>query len=1524
MPSPAAGAEPAPTAGDAAAVTPGSAGTPPAVPSPGPPAPPGPPPGPVPPGLEGEASSGDAGPVIERVTVLHGHVSPDTAFLIEDYPYGQLRCQRRVWIDGPPGKGQYEGQFRVMRQTNNPKRTGPGRPGPFGEGEVGPNGHPWNAPKAGTYTDWIVLYRDESNGHIEAHHGSLIYGLSGPEDARMRLDGTYDQLTPDERAIYDRMVKIGHRADRWEPWHKALDFIRAYRAERGAWPSDEDVRQAPGFYLDSHYYDVAIAAARDLPAPGQAAAGQASAAAGQETAPPSAAQGETGSPAAAAGVPGDAAEGGVQPPEPAADQTPAAPPPGPTAEPSEAFVFEGYTAFTASHGGRVCAGHEAHACVAAGHVVYEDAGGRFYCLAAVRVAVEMAAEETGPEVSDAGGAAQDLEHAAAAADPAGSGRDEISRPGPGSPAATQPGTQASQPDTDEASRQAQGALFSGPGKPAAGSRPGPAVASPAGPEEDYGQDGPAAETGAALPGVPASPVLGVPGPAPGVSVASQDTGTGEHQDSAVDPIWSATREAARRAAEHGCTYHMYRAAADGDPLRCVITTTAPRAAAGYLSVTAAGEWTETWRGQEQPLQPGPHELLEPDYPITLSEARELARACRLEVHVSRASGRTFVSLSEPGTTITHQTTGEVSPAAPVACFEYGTREVFAGRRSTAPGRAIIWLSIYRETVDEWSARHRGDIFAVTDGVRGWQRRLAYLVPHLPTGPDHERAVSENLDSAIRCARRGDDSAAEQQLRRAEDASPGLVLAPAREAAITDKIASDAPGHAWTGSPARYIAEIMDATRPEWDWIDRRVSADPAVFSGDRAAQQPSAREAAQQKDAAYQERKAAAQDLARQAKAAYDEGRYGEALALIDDAEILNPVLASQYDQIREEIAAAACRAADGSAADPRPPAEPGTPDITPGTVAGQDDAQPTAQAAPGTAPATPPLANAASAPGSADGDEAPAGSDSQPDSAGTREAAGAGPGTTSDGQPEWMGQVAAAQVVADRLYLDGYVTTDGEHDALEAGLAAAREHLGEDAVETTQLISAHRKSSRRRGRLQAGQTARITDAVRATGVIGEGAHLHTEAIGPDSYRISMPHRTAETLGLNGDTGRAERMIGVKLDEPVTVLEVTHGPQWTTVTIRVGSSQPYASTDQAAADLTWAREAYQAMLRASGGFLAGSEEGIPAAVALVDAWQALPDEHLADVPQELAVACTEWADAAGQLADAVGQDRGDEFRAVLAETARRARLLASRMTATAAAGGFPGVQLPASPGPPGQAAPDAPADLPAMLDALAANGNLIIAHIGAPDRQAAEASPPGSAEPAAPPAAAPGSPAGDDPAADEAADRPAVPAPDARPADRRWRHHHGPASAGRIQAGEPGRHRSRIHAARLDGRTVRRRHAARVRPVLRDPYRGRAQDLPAYRRRRRALRPRPHSARRSPDTRPDQRTARPGPGGYHRGPSRTGREPCCWDDRSGRAGDCRDRDHRVCRQPVGNRGRRCRPRNSVLGRRPRRDGRPYE
>src|SRR3954471_15292140 len=66
-----------------------------------------------------------------RMPELTGHVSPDTAYVVADYPYGfRLRPEIRYRIETQNGQGQ-----RVMSQTRNPKVPG----------------MPWNRAKGSTY-----------------------------------------------------------------------------------------------------------------------------------------------------------------------------------------------------------------------------------------------------------------------------------------------------------------------------------------------------------------------------------------------------------------------------------------------------------------------------------------------------------------------------------------------------------------------------------------------------------------------------------------------------------------------------------------------------------------------------------------------------------------------------------------------------------------------------------------------------------------------------------------------------------------------------------------------------------------------------------------------------------------------------------------------------------------------------------------------------------------------------------------------------------------------------------------------------------------------------------------------------------------------------------------------------------------------------------------------------------------------------------------------------------------------------
>ncbi len=83
---------------------------------------------------------------------LIGHVSEETAYTVENYPYGYTaRTTIRYWIETSKNKDQ-----RFCSQTKNPK-TGA-----------------WNKPKKSTYSSVIVMGLDENNhvSHTGYHMGT--------------------------------------------------------------------------------------------------------------------------------------------------------------------------------------------------------------------------------------------------------------------------------------------------------------------------------------------------------------------------------------------------------------------------------------------------------------------------------------------------------------------------------------------------------------------------------------------------------------------------------------------------------------------------------------------------------------------------------------------------------------------------------------------------------------------------------------------------------------------------------------------------------------------------------------------------------------------------------------------------------------------------------------------------------------------------------------------------------------------------------------------------------------------------------------------------------------------------------------------------------------------------------------------------------------------------------------------------------------------------------------------------------
>lgn len=107
--------------------------------------------------------------------ILTGHISPETAYVVEDYPYGfRLRCKIRYWLEYKKGAG-----FRFMQQTTNPKSIS----------EV------WNKPKASTYAkfgacmfldgervSWVGL--SEYCSGAEAAAWANTYGAGVPNSGR--------------------------------------------------------------------------------------------------------------------------------------------------------------------------------------------------------------------------------------------------------------------------------------------------------------------------------------------------------------------------------------------------------------------------------------------------------------------------------------------------------------------------------------------------------------------------------------------------------------------------------------------------------------------------------------------------------------------------------------------------------------------------------------------------------------------------------------------------------------------------------------------------------------------------------------------------------------------------------------------------------------------------------------------------------------------------------------------------------------------------------------------------------------------------------------------------------------------------------------------------------------------------------------------------------------------------------------------------------------------------------------------
>lgn len=122
------------------------------------------------------------------------HVSPETAYIIEDYPFGfTLRCKKRVWLEYRKQLG-----FRMCSQTTNPKKKGM-----------------WNKPKYSNYQGLAgVLYLDGLDNNYLKWSGANYY-MSATE-CRTYLNSFKEGLNTETIASVEKWIAA---KEKYQPLH---------------------------------------------------------------------------------------------------------------------------------------------------------------------------------------------------------------------------------------------------------------------------------------------------------------------------------------------------------------------------------------------------------------------------------------------------------------------------------------------------------------------------------------------------------------------------------------------------------------------------------------------------------------------------------------------------------------------------------------------------------------------------------------------------------------------------------------------------------------------------------------------------------------------------------------------------------------------------------------------------------------------------------------------------------------------------------------------------------------------------------------------------------------------------------------------------------------------------------------------------------------------------------------------------------------------------------------------------------
>ena len=125
--------------------------------------------------------------------ILKGHTTRETAFVVEDYPYGfRLRCKKLYWLE------TNKHGTRMVTMTSNPKKPG----------------LVFNKPKAGTYCRFGEVMFLNAEGHVEGRGLSeYCTGKEGKEFLDTYGEGLDERIAPLARKFVAAKLAYDEKRD---------------------------------------------------------------------------------------------------------------------------------------------------------------------------------------------------------------------------------------------------------------------------------------------------------------------------------------------------------------------------------------------------------------------------------------------------------------------------------------------------------------------------------------------------------------------------------------------------------------------------------------------------------------------------------------------------------------------------------------------------------------------------------------------------------------------------------------------------------------------------------------------------------------------------------------------------------------------------------------------------------------------------------------------------------------------------------------------------------------------------------------------------------------------------------------------------------------------------------------------------------------------------------------------------------------------------------------------------------------